>query len=213
MSAVSMQVALLVTVGLASLYSIVWGGNSRLAKYTLAWACFHLAEYGCTKRYLPRTVTPHLFLIWGARGAVPLAAVHLASICEYLLTRKYGRHHGLPACGVLLAAAGIFVRGKAIHDCGNSFSHYIETETPQRLVTSGIYAWCRHPSYAGFLLYVVGMQTILGNVLVHALSLVVLVRFFGRRIQIEEHFLVARFYGARYEEYRARVCALVPYVY
>lgn len=213
MSAVYAQAALLVSVAIISLSQIFAGNSSPVARYTLMWACFHLSEYWCTKTYLSRTLTPYLFLMWGARGSMQLAGVHCASICEYMLMQKYGRFFGLLKYGMFLAAAGILVRARAICDCGDSFSHYIETEAPQVLVTSGIYAWCRHPSYTGFLLYVVGMQIIVGNVFIFALCLVVLFRFFTRRIEIEEHFLVNCFYGDRYLQYKARVRALVPYIY
>lgn len=213
MDAVATQIALLASAVAASLLHILRGGHSPLAKYLLAWACFHTSEYWCTRRYLPRTVTPYLFLIWGARGSVQLAAVHLASIIEYVVTQKYWHYHGLQIWGLAVAIAGILARARAIADCGDSFSHYIETDTPRQLVTSGIYAWCRHPSYAGFLLYVVGMQLVLGNIFTHVVSLGVLSYFFTQRIQIEEYFLINRFYGAQYVQYKAHTAALIPYIY
>ncbi|KAM9927027.1 hypothetical protein OXX59_002820 [Metschnikowia pulcherrima] len=212
MNPVTTQAVLLVASCTFSLGYMVTGGNSQLAKYVLAWALFHASEYVCTSRYSPRTKSPYSFLIYGATGSVHLAASHLLSVCEYVITQRFWVHHGIPKVGFVLALTGILVRARAIHDCGDSFSHYIETSSPRRLVTCGAYAWCRHPSYAGFVLYVVGMQAILGNLFVFVASVVVLIRFFTRRIEIEEHFLID-FYGPAYLQYKARVRALVPCIY
>ncbi|RKP30272.1 ICMT-domain-containing protein [Metschnikowia bicuspidata] len=203
----------LVAVLVAALHHLYSVSHSPVAVYVALWAVFHLCEYTFTARYLPRTATKWLFLLFGAVGAGNLLVVHLASIAEHWITEK----HFLPvwrahsAAGLAIAASGIVIRALAIKHCGNSFSHYIESEKPQKLVTNGIYAWCRHPSYLGFILFFMGMQTVLGNVVVYAVSMVILFRFFRCRIRLEEIVLVHNMYEKEYEKYQERVSALIPF--
>lgn len=148
-----------------------------------------------------------------------LAGVHLASIIEHILTTRYWANHG-SLVGVPIAIAGITIRVAAIATCGNSFSHYIEARSrlasgngPDHLVTHGIYSWCRHPSYVGFLVYVVGMQAILGNIVLSLTSVILLARFFAQRMDVEEWILVHELYGEAYVEYQKRVRRMIPGVY
>lgn len=129
-----------------------------------------------------------------------------------MLLQKFTGRSGWPRAGVALALTGIFVRARAIADCGDSFLHQIETEQPRVLVTLGVYRWLRHPSYLGFILYVVGMQMCLGNVVMYIVSLSVLWRFFSRRIVVEEWHM-ERLYGDAYKRYREKTAAMMPLVY
>lgn len=198
---------------LTSLYRLYETPNTPLAIYIALWAIFHLCEYYVTQKYLPRTATQWLFLLFGATGMGSLFAVHCVSLAEHALTQRFWKYHGFPILGLSIASAGIIVRALAIMHCGNSFSHYIEPERPQKLVTKGIYAWCRHPSYLGFILFVMGMQTILGNVAVYVLSMFILFRFFLTRIRLEEIVLVENLYPGQYETYQENVPALVPFTH
>lgn len=208
---VVVQVAVLAVLGSVSVLGMLFhGSHIAFWVYLLCWCIFHSSEYYFTKTFLNRTP---LFLIYGQRGSTHLMAVHAASILEYILGRRYySRSHEI--IGFCVALAGIGVRALAIKTCGESFSHYIETEsTDQQLVTWGIYSWCRHPSYLGFLLFVVGMETIFGNYVSFVFCMAVLFRVFRQRIRIEEYFLVNRLHGELYVRYREKVHALVPYVW
>lgn len=199
--------------GAAAVAGYQFGSCPTVLAYVLIWALFHLCEYYFTATYLPRTVTPYSFLLYGATGSAHLMAVHLASLCEHVYTRRIWSNHGHWAAGLALAVVGVIVRGAAIKTCGNSFSHYIESQGTPVLVTHGIYRICRHPSYLGFLVYVCGMQAILGNVVMLAVSLGVLGWFFVRRIRVEEWFLVHRTFPDTYPAYQQAVWALIPGVY
>lgn len=203
---------LLTIFGSALLY-LFNNNGSKLAIYVALWAIFHLTEYYVTRTYLPRTANKWLFLLFGAVGAGNLFAVHMASVVEYGLTQRYWKYHGFPMLGILFALSGITVRALAIKHCGNSFSHYIETQQPRTLVTRGVYAWVRHPSYLGFILYVMGMQILFGNLVIYVMSMAILFRFFSVRIRLEESVLINNLYGEAYEKYAERVSALVPFIY
>lgn len=210
---VVLQATGLVSVLFVCVFHLWTSPGSVLAIYAGLWAIFHLSEYCVLKLYLPRTANCWLFLLFGARGAGNLFAVHLASGIEYWLTKTYWKYHGFPLLGISIALTGITVRGLAIKHCGNSFSHYIETEEPRTLVTEGVYGWVRHPSYLGFILYVMGMQLLFGNIVVYVISMVILFRFFLMRIRLEELVLINNLYGEEYEKYSDRVSALFPLIY
>lgn len=218
---VLVQWLILASAAAISIYGLTNTSFQLISTYLLLWAIFHTAEYTATLWYLPRTLTPYSFLMYGARGSVHLAGVHLATITEHVVTKRAWNTVSFPVLGGLVAFIGIAIRFSAIATCGASFSHYIETllnsqpdsRTQQKLVTHGIYKWCRHPSYLGFLVYVLGMQLIVGNILTFVASLAVLWRFFRQRMDIEEWFLVNRIYGQEYVEYMRHTLRLVPWVY
>lgn len=209
--AVAVQTAILFASATAAL--LHFSSSPTLLAYVVGWAVFHWCEYYFTATYLPRTVSPYSFLIYGATGSAHLMAVHAVSVCEHMYTRWKWSNHGHWAIGAAVALAGVVIRSVAIKTCGNSFSHYIETSGGAELVTHGIYGYCRHPSYLGFLVYVGGMQMILGNVVMLAVSIGVLARFFVRRIRVEEWFLAHRIFPDTYPQYQLQVWALIPGIY
>ena len=78
-----------------------------------------------------------------------------------------------------------------------------------RLVTDGLYALCRHPIYAAWILFILPALGLLANswlVLSTAVVMYALTRLFVRR---EEQSLEARF-GELYAEYKRRTNAIFP---
>ena len=76
-------------------------------------------------------------------------------------------------------------------------------------MTRGVYAWMRHPGYAGWALWAVGMQVLLCNPACALLSAAASWRFFSRRCRYEDATL-ARFFGQDYERYRAATPSGIP---
>jgi protein-S-isoprenylcysteine O-methyltransferase Ste14 len=78
----------------------------------------------------------------------------------------------------------------------------IQTERGHRVISSGPYAWVRHPMYSGTILFFAGMPLLLGSWwgLIMAPLFVVL---FGFRARLEERALVAGLPG--YADYLTRV--------
>jgi protein-S-isoprenylcysteine O-methyltransferase Ste14 len=78
----------------------------------------------------------------------------------------------------------------------------IQTERGHRVISSGPYAWVRHPMYSGTILFFAGMPLLLGSWwgLVMAPLFIVL---FGFRARLEERALVAGLPG--YADYLTRV--------
>lgn len=95
----------------------------------------------------------------------------------------------------------------------NNFSHVLawKKRTDHKLVTDGVYAWVRHPSYVGFAYWALGTQLMLGNKLALLGFAGILWLFFSRRIRAEEGALV-EFFGQEYKEYRKKVGTGLPFI-
>jgi phospholipid methyltransferase len=79
---------------------------------------------------------------------------------------------------------------------------------PERLVTSGPFAWCRNPMYLGHIIFLVGLTLSLRSELA-ALITVASVVWFQFRVRRDERRLAERF-GQPYIDYKSRVRRWVP---
>jgi len=119
-----------------------------------------------------------------------------------------------PICiGFLCILVGQVARSTAMAKAGRSFNHLVQStkRDDHVLVTSGIYAFSRHPSYFGFFWWGLGTQLVLGNHFCFVAYGVVLWLFFAKRIRNEEVFLV-KFFGMDYENYRKRTGVWIPFI-
>jgi protein-S-isoprenylcysteine O-methyltransferase Ste14 len=64
----------------------------------------------------------------------------------------FGRAHWLRSAGLLLLAAGLAIRWAAILNLGRAFSANVAIREGQRVRTTGLYRYVRHPSYLGLVL-------------------------------------------------------------
>jgi len=113
--------------------------------------------------------------------------------------------------GVALFAAGGMLRLWPFFVLGSRFSGLVAIQPGHRLVTSGIYALIRHPSYLGLLVNALGWALVFRSgvgVILVGLTLVPLVA----RIRSEERLLRTHF-GAEYDGYARRTWRLVPGLY
>jgi Phospholipid methyltransferase len=79
---------------------------------------------------------------------------------------------------------------------------------PERLVTSGPFAWCRNPMYLGHMIFLLGLTLSLRSELA-ALITVATIVWFQFRVRRDERRLVERF-GQPYLDYRTRVRRWIP---
>jgi protein-S-isoprenylcysteine O-methyltransferase Ste14 len=110
--------------------------------------------------------------------------------------------------GVALFAAGGTLRIWPVFVLGRRFSGLVAIQPGHTLVTSGVYAVFRHPSYLGLLVNSLGWGLAFRagiGVLLAALMILPLLA----RIRAEERLLRTHF-GAEYEAYRARTSRLIP---
>jgi protein-S-isoprenylcysteine O-methyltransferase len=62
--------------------------------------------------------------------------------------------------GVLLCVGGELLRKLAMFTAKTNFNHIVQSvhEEGHRLVTHGVYNYCRHPSYVGWFYWSIGTQ-------------------------------------------------------
>eukprot|EP00611_Tribonema_gayanum_P010086 TRINITY_DN199_c3_g1_i2.p2 TRINITY_DN199_c3_g1~~TRINITY_DN199_c3_g1_i2.p2 ORF type:complete len:191 (-),score=83.22 TRINITY_DN199_c3_g1_i2:666-1238(-) len=115
--------------------------------------------------------------------------------------------------GLGLVALGQALRVIAMWTCGRNFNHLImaERDAGHELVTRGVYAVLRHPSYCGWFWWSVGTQVLLGNPLCLAGYTWAGWAFFSERIPYEER-LLSQFYPHEYPAYAARTYVGIPFI-
>lgn len=116
------------------------------------------------------------------------------------------------SAGVAVYLVGLGLRFWSMRTLGREFSYDLKVHQGQVLVASGPYAWIRHPSYTGLLLWSVGIAmwnpSLPGMVILVITTLPQMVY----RIRIEEQILAAHF-GSKWQHYRQCTWALVPLVW
>jgi protein-S-isoprenylcysteine O-methyltransferase Ste14 len=147
--------------------------------------------------------------IWGVGPAVglPTACYGLAAVVSTRIWPSALAIGGVPypwlaVLGGLLLAIGAAWYAIAVRTVRKAYRE-------QRLVTGGVYAVCRHPIYAGWILLILPAIALLLDswpVLSTAAVMYVLTRIHVRR---EEQGLEAEF-GDRYVDYKRRTNAIFP---
>lgn len=149
--------------------------------------------------------------------SLPYCAAMSLACAEYLveawLIPSWKVPGAVAAAGAALIVAGEGLRKAAILTAGSSFSHAIARarSADHRLVTCGVYAWCRHPAYLGWFLWCVGTQLLLVNPLCAVAFGLMAWKFFAARVPYEER-LLEKFFPNEYESYQARVPSGLPLI-
>jgi len=105
--------------------------------------------------------------------------------------------------GGLFCLAGLSLMLWSLISFGQSFRVGIDTEHPDRLITTGAFAYTRNPVYVAFAMVLVGQFLIFPNWILVA-YLAAGIWLFHRQVLREEAYL-EQHYGQEYVEYRARV--------
>ncbi|MBV9567571.1 MAG: isoprenylcysteine carboxylmethyltransferase family protein [Hyphomicrobiales bacterium] len=113
--------------------------------------------------------------------------------------------------GVVLFAAGGALRLWPVFVLGQRFSGLVAIQHGHRLVTDGIYATIRHPSYLGLLISSLGWALVFRS-LVGVLLAALMIPPILARIRAEESLLNSHF-GQEYETYSSRTARLLPGVF
>uniref|UniRef100_A0A6B2LH77 Protein-S-isoprenylcysteine O-methyltransferase n=1 Tax=Arcella intermedia TaxID=1963864 RepID=A0A6B2LH77_9EUKA len=192
----------------------VWSENYLdFGLYLFFLSTYHLLEYQYVMLFHPNELSSSSFMLR------PNAHYKYAigfSVVEYLVENSFfawKRKAALVVVGVAMVVVGQVFRSGAMWTAGNNFHHLIRTQRVKghQLITSGLYSFCRHPSYLGWFLWAVGTQVMLMNPISVVAWIVVLWRFFNDRIRFEEKTLIALF-GDEYKEYQRRVPVRIPFI-
>jgi len=191
-----------------------WWSTHQLGFFVAAWSAFHWGEFAVTAGWNLEKCSVDSFLL--DNGAM----YHIANgtaLLEYLLTLyfkpSWKSYAHVSAIGVVMVVLGQALRSIAMIHASTNFSHSVafSKRDTHQLVTDGVYAWFRHPSYAGFFYWALGTQLVLQNPLSFVIFAVLLWRFFYYRTRAEENALI-RFFGDDYVKYRQRVGTKIPFV-
>jgi len=105
--------------------------------------------------------------------------------------------------GVFFCLAGLLLLLWSLVSFGQSFRVGIDTEDPDKLITSGVFAFSRNPIYVAFAVILIGQFLIFSNwiLLVYIGAAIWL---FHRQVLREEEYL-KKHYGMEYAQYCNRV--------
>ncbi|HUD44779.1 MAG TPA: isoprenylcysteine carboxylmethyltransferase family protein [Patescibacteria group bacterium] len=141
-----------------------------------------------------------------------IASIRIPALNHYFRSVYFQTAYFNPiidSVGVLLCAAGITFAIWARAHLGRNWGMPRTLREKPELVTTGPYAYVRHPIYSGFILAAIG------TALVNELFLLVFVYaviYFLYSARIEEHDMLQLF-PKEYPEYLRRTKALIPFIY
>jgi protein-S-isoprenylcysteine O-methyltransferase Ste14 len=148
--------------------------------------------------------------IIAALGVIGLLSAYLPAYCDRV---DFWTIDGdtVRWLGVALFAVGGALRLWPVFVLGHRFSGLVAIQPGHRLVTDGVYAKVRHPSYAGLLLNALGWALAFRSALGVMLTALMIPPLLAR-MRAEEALLSSHF-GAEYDSYRARTWRLIPRLY
>jgi protein-S-isoprenylcysteine O-methyltransferase Ste14 len=148
-------------------------------------------------------------LLWIVIVASVTAAVWISYVVP---APMFHRAHWLRLTGLLILAVGLVIRWTAVWNLGSAFSANVAIRETQRVRTTGLYRYVRHPSYLGLVLIFLAIGIYSRNWI--SLTIVLVPPTLGLiyRIQVEEGALREAF-GEEYVAYSRNTKRLVPGVY
>ena len=155
------------------------------------------------------TVRQDRLALLAGMGIYALYCLPLSSI-PLLGQRFIPRFAAVEILGAFMCAFGVGFAIWARHVLARSWNAPVTLNEDHALVQAGPYAIVRHPIYFGFLVAVVGMVLVLGEV--RALVFLFGIEAFLKKMGHEESILRATF-PDQYPEYERRVKRLLPHVW
>ncbi|MEQ2272387.1 hypothetical protein XENORESO_020999, partial [Xenotaenia resolanae] len=129
--------------------------------YMCSLSFFHYSEYLVTAFINPRSLSLDSFLL-NHSLEYTLAAVSswLEFTMEKLTVPELKHLNWVSLVGLVMVLCGEGLRKAAMLTAGSNFNHIVQNEKAQShvLVTSGVYAYFRHPSYVGWFYWSIGTQ-------------------------------------------------------
>ena len=186
----------------------------RWCLYALFMVVFHSLEFVLTAAYNPRTATSESFLLNHSKAyKIAAVAAWIEYAIESALFPALKSSRATLFVGFCVLLAGQTIRTAAMAQAKSNFTHQVanQKQSKHRLVTSGLYAHLRHPSYFGWFWWSVGTQVLLANPLCAVAYFAASWKFFAERIPHEEDAL-ARFFPDEYPAYKARTRVGIPFI-
>lgn len=115
----------------------------------------------------------------------------------------------VPACGLLLMVAALWLFWRSHADLGQNWSQTLELRDGHQLITEGVYRSIRHPMYASIWLWCLAQGLMLENWLAGWYASVAFALMYFVRTPKEET-MMREFFGQPYAEYMARTGRVFP---
>ncbi|KAH9376605.1 hypothetical protein HPB48_005816 [Haemaphysalis longicornis] len=183
--------------------------------YLALLSIFHFSEYFVTAVTNPKSLTLDSFLLNHSREyGVAAACSWLEFLFERSLAPGMKQLWWITYVGIVTCLVGELLRKLAMLTAGTNFNHIIQNhrEKGHVLVTHGVYALCRHPSYVGWFMWSIGTQVTLVNPVCTVAYAVASWKFFRTRVEEEEITLLA-FFGEDYVQYQKRTRTGLPFIH
>lgn len=148
-------------------------------------------------------------LLWIVIFASVTAAIWISHVVPAPMFR---RAHWLRLTGLLILVVGLVIRWAAVWNLGSAFSANVAIRETQKVRTTGLYRYVRHPSYLGLVLIFLAIGIYSRNWISLAIVLVPPTLALLYRIRIEEGALREAF-GEEYVAYSRTTKRLIPGVY
>lgn len=149
---------------------------------------FHFLEFYTTAAYnTPDAKISSFLLTNGAHYRIAHSVALFETIVTSLSLPGWQSKVHTPLAilaGMIMVLVGQVVRSTAMAQAGTNFNHQVQSKKNDghELVTRGLYAYFRHPSYFGFFWWGIGTQVMIGNVICTLGYAGVLWYFFMKRI-------------------------------
>jgi protein-S-isoprenylcysteine O-methyltransferase Ste14 len=111
--------------------------------------------------------------------------------------------------GVLISISSFALRRAAIRALGRFWSLHVEMREGHEFVTSGPFAYARHPVYFSMILELTGLGLLLGSWITFGIVILIFIPTLVARVKIEEQALVEKF-GDAYRHYMQATPAILP---
>lgn len=182
--------------------------------YAMSLAFFHQSEYVVTAIFNSHTLSVDSFLL-NHSWEYGIAAISswIEFWLEYYFFPEMKSFYFLSLIGLVLVIGGEALRKLSMFTAASNFTHHVQFRKRHghTLVTHGVYALFRHPSYVGWFYWSVGTQLLLCNPICLVGYTLASWHFFEDRITDEEEFLI-QFFGDEYVEYKRRVPTGIPFI-
>lgn len=183
----TLVLGLTLTVILASNDSRLW----RPCLFLAALSTFHFLEFYTTAAYNTPVANIASYLLVNGDQYMQANSMAFVETCvtSYFFPSWQARFHSpaVIALGLVMVGVGQVVRSTAMAQAGTNFNHIVQSRKNQghELVTHGVYAYFRHPSYFGFFWWGIGTQVMMGNTACFFAYVGILWYFFMKRITRE----------------------------
>lgn len=188
--------------------------SSTFGLYLSVLSLFHFSEYLITSIINPKSLSLDSFLL---NHSKEYGIAAMSSITEFTIEAYFWPNIKqiwfITVLGLILCIFGESLRKLAMITAGNNFNHIIQSnrEEGHTLVTHGLYAICRHPSYVGWFYWSIGTQLILLNPICTIGYAIVSWKFFAERV-VDEEITLLNFFGEEYVNYKRRVRSGLPFI-